>query len=266
MGPGPIRRAVYRAHFVIACAVGGFAFVAISGAGLLYALLFPKRGDAAVRLAHAFHSVMTFVLGWRPRVEGREILEGGGPVVWMVRHQSNLDIVTCGGVYPPRTVVIGKKEIGNIPVFGWFFRASGNILIDRRNFRSAIAAIRAAADQVVRDRLSVWVFPEGHRNQRRELLPFKKGAFHLAIETQYPIVPVTADPIGALLDARRWAVRPGSYRVRVLPPIPTAGMTTVDVDRLVATVRARMQEAQDDLEATAGPRILPPRYDGGPYG
>ncbi len=257
--PGPIRRAVYRAHFVLAAVLGGLSFVVISAAGLLYALVLPKRGDAATRLAGGFHRVMTSILGWKVSVEGREHLEITSPVVWMIRHQSNLDIVTLGGIYPPRTVVIGKKEIGQIPVFGWFFRATGNILIDRRNFRSAVAAIRSAAGEVREKGLSVWVFPEGHRNQGRQLLPFKKGAFHLAVATQFPIVPIATEPIETLLDGHRWAVRPGTYRIRVLEAVPTAGLTADDVDALAETVREKLQEAQDELAREADPPILPSR-------
>ena len=252
MEPGPLRRLVRHAHFAVACLVGALALVVISGAALLYTLLFPRRGDGAIRLARAFHAVMTTVLGWRVEVEGREHLDVSDPVVWMIRHQSNLDIVTLGGIYPPRTVVIGKKEVGNIPVFGWFFRATGNILIDRRNFQSAVAAMDAAAEEVRRKRISVWVFPEGHRNQEQQLLPFKKGVFHLAIATQFPIVPIATGPIADILDGHGWAVRPGTYRVRVLPPIPTEGLTAADVDQLAETVRARLQAAQDDLGAALG--------------
>ena len=236
----------------MACTLGGLALVVISGAALVYGLLFPRRGDTAIRLARAFHGFMTGLLGWRVTVEGREYLDQPDPVIWMIRHQSNLDIVTLGGIYPPRTVVIGKKEVAKIPVFGWFYRATGNILIDRNNFQSAVAAMVAAAEEVRRKGLSVWVFPEGHRNQQRELLPFKKGVFHLAIATQFPVVPIATGPIALLLDGNRWSVRPGPYRVRVLPPIPTKGLTADDVDQLIETVRSRLQEAQNDLEAAAG--------------
>ena len=139
---------------------------------------------------------MTTLLGWRVTVEDRAHVADSAPAVLMASHKSNLDIVVYGGLYPKRAVVIGKKEIAKIPVFGWFFRATGNILLDRKDLQSAIASIAAAAARVREEKISVWVFPEGHRNGGPTLLPFKKGAFHLAIAAQVPIVPIVCTPLG----------------------------------------------------------------------
>ena len=246
-----VRRAAETVHFVVAAAVGGLSFVLVSFLGLLVVLVPGGARRAAVLLARTFHFVMRAVLGWRMEVTGREGLTAHAPCVIMVTHQSNLDIVVFGGVYPARAVVVGKKEVGKIPVFGWFFRASGNILLDRKNLERAIASIREAAERVRRDRLSVWVFPEGHRNPGAVLLPFKKGAFHLAIAAQVPIVPVACSPVTAVLDAHRWRVRPGSLRIKVLPPVPSAGLTPDRVDELMERVRSAMQAAKDELRYSA---------------
>ena len=61
------------------------------------------------------------------------------------------------------------------------------------------------------------------------MLPFKKGVFHLAVDAQFPILPIAVSPLWAVLDARRWAVRPGTIRLRVLPPVPTEGLGPGDV-------------------------------------
>ncbi len=249
---GPVRRSVARVHFLLACVVGALSFVAVSIGGLLYVALRP-RGSAPVHLSRTFHWIMATLLGWRFTVEHRELVDALEPKILMASHKSNLDIVVYGGLYPRRTAVIGKKEIAKIPVFGWFFRATGNILLDRRDLASAIASIRSAAERVREKGTSVWVFPEGHRNGRPTLLPFKKGAFHLAIAAQVPIVPIVCTPLGELLDGHRLLVFPGRIRIRVLPPIPTEGLVEADLETLVATVRSRMQEAQDALTAeTAG--------------
>jgi 1-acyl-sn-glycerol-3-phosphate acyltransferase len=182
-------------------------------------------------------------------VDDRTRVTASAPAVLMASHKSNLDIVIYGDLYPKRTVVIGKKEIEKIPVFGWFFRATGNILLDRKDLQSAIASIAAAAARVRDEKISVWVFPEGHRNGTPTLLPFKKGAFHLAIAAQVPIVPIVCTPVGELLDGHRLLVFPGRIRLRVLPPIPTEGLGEADLEALVARVRGRMQEAQDQLTA-----------------
>ncbi len=243
---GPLRRTLYHVHFVVAALVGGVSFLLISVVGTLYAALGGHR-KAAGHFAHAFSALMRFVAGWRFTVEGREHLEPGHPVVYMARHQTNLDVVTVGGIFPFRTAVLGKKEIRKIPLFGWFFAVSGNIFVDRENVRKAIRSLREAAARVVAERLSVWVFPEGTRNPTRTLRPFKKGAFHLAIEAQLPIVPIAVGPVDTLLDAHRWMVRPGRLRLLVLPEISSVGLTAHDVDALVEKVHTAMREGQELL-------------------
>lgn len=245
---GPVRRALARVHFLLACLLGALSFVAVSVGGLLYIALRP-RGNASFQLSRSFHWIMVTLLGWRVTVENRGRLAESAPAVLMATHKSNLDIVVYGGLFPRRAVVIGKKEIERIPVFGWFFRAAGNILLDRRDLASAIASIAAAAARVRAERISVWVFPEGHRNGGPTLLPFKKGSFHLAIAAQVPIVPIVCTPLHDLLDGHRLLVFPGRIRLRVLPPIPTEGLGEEDLGTLIATVHARMQEEQDRLAA-----------------
>ena len=243
-----MRRVVARLHFLLACVVGALSFVALSVGGLVYVAFHPG-GSAPVHLARTFHWIMVTLLGWRVTVEDKGRVADSAPAILMASHKSNLDIVVYGRLYPRRAVVIGKKEVGKIPVFGWFFRATGNILLDRKDLQSAIASISAAAERVRREGISVWVFPEGHRNGSRTLLPFKKGAFHLALAAQVPIVPIVCTPLDDLFDGEHLLVAPGRIRLRVLPPVPTEGLGEADLETLVATVRARMQEAQDQLTA-----------------
>lgn len=249
---GSLRRAVYRAHFLVACVVGAAVFLGLSVAGILFAALVPPwRKRAPHVFARAFAWTMQGVLGWRIVVEGRERLAASAPAVFAVTHQSNLDIVAYGTTFPPRTAVVGKLEVRKIPLFGWFFAATGNILIDRGNRDRAHATIARAAERIRSERLSVWMFPEGHRNQRPELLPFKKGAFHLALAARVPVVPIASDPIATVLDGHRMFVRPGTLRVRVLPPVPTEGRDEGDVDGLLEDVRAALQRSRDELAASA---------------
>ncbi len=117
------------------------------------------------------------------------------------------------------------------------------------NPEKAIASLREAARRVREERLSLWVFAEGHRNTKPELLKFKKGAFHIAVEAQVPIVPVVCESLDAVLDGGRWLVRPGTIRGVVMDGIPTAGLAEADVDALAASVRGRMQAQLDAWRA-----------------
>jgi 1-acyl-sn-glycerol-3-phosphate acyltransferase len=252
-----LRRCVYTLHFAAASIAGGLLLLVVSAAALAIALLRGPEGHAAVFAARSYSRVMQKVLGWRIEAEGTERFAECAPSVVMARHQSNLDVVVLGEVFPPGAIAIGKKELEWIPLFGWLWTATGNVLIDRRNVGAAMEAIRAAAGTARTAAVSVWVAPEGHRNMRAELLPFKKGVFHLAVDAQFPILPIAVSPLSVVIDARRWVVRPGSIRLRVLPPVPTAGLTAGDVPALMARVRGVLEEGQRDLAAGAPAPILP---------
>jgi len=253
--PGFLRRSVYRVHFFLAAPVGVVAFLVLSLTGIVFALVFRRQARRApVLFARSFAAVMKTVLVWRIRLDGGERLHAG-PTILLANHQSNLDIVTYGSVFPPGTAAVGKRELLRLPLFGWFFAATGNILLDRSDRTKAIETIDQAARRIRDERISVWMFPEGHRNQKETLLPFKKGAFHLAIAAQVPVTVVVSEPVWTLLDAHRGLVRPGTFRIRVLAPIPTAGRTPDDVDALLEEVHAAMQAGCDYLAATARPRI-----------
>nr|MDQ2969763.1 1-acyl-sn-glycerol-3-phosphate acyltransferase [Acidobacteriota bacterium] len=189
------------------------------------------------------------MMGWRVEPDRPERLRDYRPCVIVGNHQSFLDVVTFGSIFPPRTVSAGKREIGRIPVFGWFYRLSGNLIIDRAHARSALASLEAAAEAMRAEKIAVWFMPEGHRNHGPRLLPFKSGAFRLAVAAQAPVVPIVAAPLTAIADTERRLARPGTFRVRVLEPVETQGLQPADVAALSARVRERMQEALDALAA-----------------
>ncbi len=252
---GVLRRLVYRVYFLLACAVGGLSFIGFAAVALLHYALFRDGEKAALVWIRSFGFVMTRFLFWKVAVESFDTLLATRPAVVVGNHQSNLDIATWSTFFPDRSVAVGKKEILKIPVFGWLWKVSKHILIDRSNAAAARESLRAAAQRIRTESLSVWVLPEGHRNSKPEMLPFKKGAFYLAIAAQVPVVPFATSPMWTVLDAHRWMVRPGVVRVRFLPPIPTAGMTDEDVDRLSLAAREAIDGARQDFLRTAGPRI-----------
>lgn len=249
---GVLRRLVYRTHFALACVFGGLSFFVLATLALLHYALFRNGERAAMVWIRGFGVAMTRFLGWRVQVENLDTVRDASGSVVVGNHQSNLDIATWATFFPRRSVAVGKKEIEKIPVFGWLWRVSKNVLIDRSNPEKAKESLAAAAERIRNEGLNVWVLPEGHRNSSPEMLPFKKGAFHLAIAAQVPVIPFATSPMGTVLDARRWLVRPGLVRVRVLAPISTEGMTEADLERLLQASRASIDGARRDLIATAG--------------
>ncbi|KAF2196355.1 1-acylglycerol-3-phosphate O [Delitschia confertaspora ATCC 74209] len=166
------------------------------------------------------------------------------PAVFVGNHQSELDILLLGCMFPQYCSVTAKKSLKYTPFLGWFMALSKTVFIDRADRKTARAAMSGAAMQMQKEKHSVFIFPEGTRSyaEKPELLPFKKGAFHLAIQAQVPIVPVVAANYSHVLNMKKWIFRSGEIDFSVLPPIQTKGMTAADVDALCVRVREAMQE------------------------
>lgn len=241
-----LRSLLEKLHFFLGFLLGGLWFLLCSAAGVVWLLFSPRNRQALYVYGRVFCRGLTRMMGWRVEASNRERLETFRPCVIVANHQSILDVVTFGSVFPRRTVSAGKREIGRIPIFGWFYRLSGNLVIDRGDARQARGSLDKAAEAMRSEKIAVWFMPEGHRNTGAELLPFKTGAFRLAVAAQVPIVPIVAEPLTAIIDMKRRVARPGTLRIRVLEPVPTEGLTIKDVPPLVFSVRASMQAAFDD--------------------
>ena len=238
-----------RLLFYYGCLFGGAYFLTCSAAGIVW-LLF-QRGNRQTLYVYGrvFCRGLVKMMGWSIDVENRERLEVCRPCVIVGNHQSFLDVVTFGAIFPRRTVSAGKREIGRIPIFGWFYRLSGNLIIDRAHARSALESLEQAGRTMQEEKIAVWFMPEGHRNRGAELLSFKTGAFRLALASGAPIVPIVAEPLTVICDASRQLARPGRLRVRVLEPVLTEGLDAKDLQELVLSVREKMQRALDELRA-----------------
>jgi 1-acyl-sn-glycerol-3-phosphate acyltransferase len=249
--PGAARRVREKVTFYFVFLFGGIWFLLCSAAGIVWLLLRPGNRQTLYVYGRVFCRGLVRMAQWEVAVANRERLEQCRPCVIVANHQSFADVVTFGSIFPRRTVSAGKREIGRIPVFGWFYRLSGNLIIDRDHARSAFASLESAARTVREEDLSVWFMPEGHRNPGPELLPFKSGAFRLAISAGVPVLPVVAGPLARICDMKRRLARPGVLPVRVLEPVETKGLAPRDLPELMARVRAGMQAALDELSAAA---------------
>jgi 1-acyl-sn-glycerol-3-phosphate acyltransferase len=180
------------------------------------------------------------IMGLRVHVEGAEHLENR-PAVFVVNHQSGLDLAVLATVYPKGAVIIAKKELRKIPVFGLMFEAFGNVMINRADRKNALAELNDAVIEMKARNLSVWVFAEGTRNASGEgLLPFKKGAFYMALQLQAPVVSIVCSRIERLVNFKKKYARSGNLVVRVLPPISTQGLSVNEVVPLLERTRTQM--------------------------
>ena len=117
-------------------------------------------------------------------------------------------------IFPKRASIVAKKELQWVPLLGQYLSTSGAIFLDRTNNTNAVQSL-AAAGQSMRTRgTSIWMFPEGTRSLSREnkLLPFKKGAFHLAVQAGVPIVPVVCENYSWLYGSGK--LESGTLKIR----------------------------------------------------
>lgn len=203
--------------------------------------------DWVVGQVHRWADVVLRLLGIRLVVDGPDTLTGRAPRVVVANHESALDVVWVARLLPPGPLGIGKKEVIWIPVVNLAWWALGFIRVDRADPARAVAALDGVAARIARERRSLFVAPEGTRSPDGRMLPFKKGAFHLAIQAQAPVVPLVVHGAFEAMPRRAWVPRRGVLRVRRLPPIPTAGLTLADVDSLRDRVRDAMIAAKAEL-------------------
>lgn len=138
------------------------------------------------------------------------------PAVFIGNHQTELDVLMLGSMFPKYCSVTAKSSLKKTPFLGWFMTLSGSIFIDRKNSKDAREAMKGAADEIIARKQSVYMFPEGTRSYAKEpmLLPFKKGAFHLAVQAQVPIVPCVVANYSHVLYVRDLHFGSGSIPVK----------------------------------------------------
>ena len=152
-------------------------------------------------------------------------------------HQSNADGVIMPKLLRGNMAPIGKKELLETPVLGQVYKFMGMVPIDRSNSENAVAAMRPVVDSIVDDKLIAVIAPEGTRSTSTLPGPFKKGAFHLAMQAGVPIIPVVIHNSLDVLPKGDFISRPGTVEVEVLEPIDTSKWTVDNLDRHVIEVR-----------------------------
>lgn len=209
--------------------------------------------------ARAFKYIMSWSTGITFEVEDpHKHLETIRPAVFLGNHQTELDVLMLGCMFPKYCSVTAKKSLKSWPFLGWFMALSGTVFIDRKNSSDARQAMSGAASQMRNRKQSVYMFPEGTRSYSKEptLLPFKKGAFHLAVQAGVPIVPVVVANYSHVLYIKDFTFKAGTIPVKVLDPIPTTGLTAADVDELTRSTRELMLKELVALSAKAQKRPM----------
>jgi 1-acyl-sn-glycerol-3-phosphate acyltransferase len=202
---------------------------------VLVLLLGPERAWRLV--ARSWGRLVLWIEGVHLDVVGEEHF--ATPGILLINHLSLIDAVYVPALVPRTVKFVIKKELGQIPLWGWALRAGGAVLIDRKDPRGAIASIHEALERLSPG-WSVIVFPEGTRSKDGQLQPLKKGAFHLALASRLPMIPMgSAGPLD-IVPRGTVLIRPGTVYVTVGEPISTEHWTLETLETHVAEVRAAM--------------------------
>jgi 1-acyl-sn-glycerol-3-phosphate acyltransferase len=215
---------------------------------LLYLLtVWKDPGRYLVGRAFRQIGVLTFKVNplWTVRISGARIENPRHPYVVVSNHESFADILLLCNL-PWEMKWMSKVEILRIPYLGWMMSLAGDIPVDRGSRESAGKAMEKSRN-TLKNRVPVMIFPEGTRSTTDEMLPFKDGAFRLAIKTGVPILPLALIGTRDALAKHDWRFGRADAHVRVLPPVEVTGYTLKTVDTLKEQVRKMIDDARKDM-------------------
>ncbi|NXL86320.1 PLCA acyltransferase, partial [Alectura lathami] len=181
-----------------------------------------------------------YILGIKVVVKGKEHLRTKKPFVLLLNHQTSLDILGMMQILPDRCVAVAKKEILYTGPFGLACWISGFIFIDSKKREESISTLMEVAHSLHKDNFRVLIFPEGTRSHSGSMLPFKRGAFQLAVKAQVPIIPVVISSYSSFYSQKEKRFTPGTSTIQILPAVQTLGLGPDDVPKLTEQVRDTM--------------------------
>jgi putative phosphoserine phosphatase/1-acylglycerol-3-phosphate O-acyltransferase len=224
-------------------------------AGLPIYALTGSRREANNFSFSLFADTASALVGMDLRVTGEEHLWSHRPAVFVFNHQSKADVIIIAKLLRRDIAGIGKKEIkSENPLIGRVLEMGGVVLIDRANSASAIEAITPLVDVMRSEGKSVVLAPEGTRTVSPRLAPFKKGAFHIAMQAGVPMIPIVIRNAGDVAPKGDFVFRAATVDVEILPPIDTSGWRAETVEDHVREVRNLFARALGQPEEKAPPR------------
>jgi 1-acyl-sn-glycerol-3-phosphate acyltransferase len=180
------------------------------------------------------------IAGARVNVRGLDTFDNADTYIYMCNHVSNLDPPLVVPSIPKRSAVLVKKELFRIPLLGKAMRMASFVPVDRSNRDAAIASIQRASE-VLHSGVNIIVFPEGTRSSDGKLLPFKKGPFHMAMESGVAVVPMTIYGTETMMPKKTWKITKGTATLVFHPPMKPTDFA--DREALMAAVRDKIAGA-----------------------
>jgi lysophosphatidate acyltransferase len=202
--------------------LGLIAVAITSVSGMVIALLIyytPLRGNALYYVSGLFYNMLSPILGIKVKVtypDSYTVKNLPIPAVYIANHQASLDVLVMSALWIKKLTVIAKSSMRYYPLLGQFMALSDAIFLKRREPQKAIESLNIASEEIIGNNIGVFLYPEGTRSDFSEpnLLPFKKGAFHMAIKAGVPVVPVVISHYSHLYNFKSRIIKPGTIHVK----------------------------------------------------
>ena len=176
------------------------------------------------------------------KVSGQENVEPNKPYIFIANHRSYLDTTALFAYVRTRIALIAKKEVLKVPVLGRGMQFINFLAVDRSNPQRALQTMNRVRE-IVDSGYSFGIFAEGTRAMPGELLPFKKGAFHVALQSGAAIIPVVIKNTDYLMGKKTGIANSGIMEIVLLEPIETKGLTAEnDLSEILNTTRRAIAE------------------------
>jgi len=222
------------------------AFVAVAvtipcASATLLVAIFSSASPKIERIIQFWARTIVKGAGIELNAENLHLIDKTQRYILVANHYSYLDIPCIFAAIPQPIRFMAKVSLFQIPIFGWALARSGFIPIDRKNRRTAVKSLETAAQRIKKGNTIV-VFPEEGRSRERQMRPFQRGGFLLAMKTELPVVPVAINGTYDVFRVGARRVTPGRVTVTLTPPIPTAGLSVRDKGALAEEARSRIEK------------------------
>ena len=225
------------------------SILAIIVAFLMFAIAVPL---IAILVILSLGYLQNWVIENFGKIIGRGVLATGGvkmdirqigkhvdePAIYLINHSSTLDLFVIIGLGLPRVRYLAKYELQFNPLFYMVGNLTGQIFIVRQKSDKAIQKIQKAYKKIKRKKLSILVAPEGSRKHEGIIGPFKKGAFRMAMDLNYPIVPIYTGGADDLCERDSMITKPGTLTVTIHPPVDTSEWTLETLPKHIEDIRS----------------------------
>lgn len=158
-----------------------------------------KSWKKARKYVSGFFKTELKISGCKIEAIGKENIPEGA-ALFVSNHRSYFDILITHETIGKPAGFIAKKELRKVPLLPLYMDDIGCLFLDRNDIKQSLQVINQAAEFVKMGH-SMILFPEGHRNQGEEFLPFKEGGYKIAEKSKCPIVPVAISGSDLLLES-----------------------------------------------------------------